>query len=473
MLSVHNSLGSFELRLINQLNRLNKSIDRNNLRLTTGKRINSPADDPAGFVSVNRLRTELTSVQGAAANAESAKALTAAANSALSQVATHLTTIRTKAQEAASGTLSQAEIDANQVEIDAAIDAINSLSQTSYNGKRLLDGTNDVRVSGKNSAQVDTITVFERSTATASSTIDVQVTTAATKPTLSYAGTVLSRIEDNATVVLTGHLGSASITFIDNELLTVARDRINAETDVTGVTASVSGTTLTLTGGDFGSESEIGVSVTSGSFVVTGGNGNGTANGVDAVATINGQTVTAEGLKFRYRTSGLKFDLVLNSTYTTGTLDQMTAHGSGLEFQIDSNLGRAAVLNLQSVHSAQLGGSFGRLSEVASGGGKSLQDDEAGTALNIVDDAIDQIDQLQARVGSFESQTLDSITEVYTAAEVNLTESIELIENADEAAEASQLVRNQLLADNVTAALFIIANRSNSLLQLLQSIAFG
>src|SRR5687768_18158343 len=98
MLSV-NSLGSFELRLINRLKQVNRSIDQNNLRLATFKRINSPSDDPAGFVAASRLRSELLVVQQTAANAEAAKSLTASASSVLSQVATQLQTIRTKALE--------------------------------------------------------------------------------------------------------------------------------------------------------------------------------------------------------------------------------------------------------------------------------------------------------------------------------------------------------------------------------------
>jgi flagellin len=466
-------VGSFELRLINQLKNVHRAIDQNNLRLATSKRINSPSDDPSGFVSVNHLRSQLAGVQQAAANAEAAKALTSTASTALSSVATHLETIRTKALEAASGTLTQAQEEANQAAIDAAVEAINTLSQTSYNGKRLLDGTNDVAVSGKNSAQVDSVTVLERSTATATSTIDVQVTTAAQKATLNYAGTGTARIVDNATIVLTGDLGSASISLIDNELLTAARDRINLQTGVTGVVASVSGNNLVLTGQEFGSESIVRVAVTSGSFVFTGGDSTGTDTGVDAVATVNGQSVTAAGLKFRYRATGLKFDLVLNSSYTTGTLDQMTASGSGLAFRIDSTGGQSTILNLQSIHTAQLGGVAGRLREVATGGGKSILDNQATTIINIVDDAAAQVELLQARVGSFESTTLNSMTEVYAATEENLAESIELIENADEAAETSQLVRNQLLAENATAALFIVANRNSSLLQILQSIAFN
>ena len=56
---INTSLRAFELRIINQIDRLGKAIEQNNLRLSTLKRINSAADDPAGLVFVSSQRAEL------------------------------------------------------------------------------------------------------------------------------------------------------------------------------------------------------------------------------------------------------------------------------------------------------------------------------------------------------------------------------------------------------------------------------
>jgi flagellin-like hook-associated protein FlgL len=59
------------------------------------------------------------------------------------------------------------------------------------------------------------------------------------------------------------------------------------------------------------------------------------------------------------------------------------------------------------------------------------------------------------------------------AAAVNLSEAIELVEDADIAMESALLARHQLLADNAATALIIVGIQSRTFLQMLQQIAFS
>src|SRR5205085_12114835 len=102
---------------------------------------------------------------------------------------------------------------------------------------------------------------------------------------LNYAGTGAAKTKFAATITLSGDSGTATISVNNGEALTATRDRINLQTGVTGVVASVSGTNLIFTGGNFGSAASMKIAVTSGTFAVTGGNNDSTANGVQAVAT--------------------------------------------------------------------------------------------------------------------------------------------------------------------------------------------
>ena len=465
------TLGGFDLRIIRQMNLINQAINQNTLRLATGKRINSAADDPADLVAVNLHRAELASVQSASVNIQKANLLVDTADAALTELLTNLNTIRTKALEAVGGTLTQAQLDANQAEVDTAIKAINALTATTFGGKRLLDGSQDFILSGLDFSEVRQLSVLDRNTSAASQTISVNVTVAAQGAQLTHTGSG-GQIQNDATFSLTGVNGAVTISVSQNELLTDVRDRINQQTSTTGVVASVSGDDLLLTSKDFGNNATAAVQVTSGTFAVTGGNGDGTANGVDAQATINGTAQTADGLKFRHRSQTLDFDLEFDPNFGTGSVNTITVSGNALSFKIDAAHGAPAVLSLPSVHSARLGGVSGRLYEVATGGGKSLLDDPA-TAVNIADEAISQITLLQARTGAFSKQILDSSLNVLSAQETNLTDSISNIEDADVALETALLVRNQLLADNAAAALAISANHNASILPLLQKIAFG
>lgn len=114
-------------------------------RLSTGLRINSGADDPAGLIASEALRSEITSLGKAISNTRRASQIISTADSALGQVSNLLNDIRGLVVEAAnSGALSDDEIAANQLQIDSSLEAINRIAQsTTFQGRKLLDGSLD------------------------------------------------------------------------------------------------------------------------------------------------------------------------------------------------------------------------------------------------------------------------------------------------------------------------------------------
>src|SRR5215475_1470482 len=112
-------------------------------RLSTGLRINTGADDPAGLIASESLKSDIVSVQNAITNSQQANQLIATADSALGQVSSLLNDIRGLVSEAANtGALSDDQIAANQLQIDSSLEAIDRISQTtSFQGRRLLDGS--------------------------------------------------------------------------------------------------------------------------------------------------------------------------------------------------------------------------------------------------------------------------------------------------------------------------------------------
>ena len=112
-------------------------------RLSTGLRINTGKDDPAGLIASEVLRSDIVSVQSAITNSQRANQLIATADSALGQVSSLLNDIRGLVSEAANtGALSDDQIAANQLQIDSSLEAIDRISQTtSFQGRRLLDGS--------------------------------------------------------------------------------------------------------------------------------------------------------------------------------------------------------------------------------------------------------------------------------------------------------------------------------------------
>ncbi len=104
-----------------------------NTPLSTMVRINRGSDDPAGLIAMEQLRAELTAIRAASDNAARAGGVVRVADSALREVSGLLNSIRGHVVQAAGGGLSDAEIAAKQIEVDAALEAIDRIgSYTSF-----------------------------------------------------------------------------------------------------------------------------------------------------------------------------------------------------------------------------------------------------------------------------------------------------------------------------------------------------
>ena len=112
-------------------------------RLSTGLRINSGKDDPAGMISAAQLGSEINSTNSAISNSKTAEQIIDTADSALSQVTSLLNDIRGLITQAANkGAMSASQIAANQSQVNSSLDAINRIAQTTnYQGLNLLDGS--------------------------------------------------------------------------------------------------------------------------------------------------------------------------------------------------------------------------------------------------------------------------------------------------------------------------------------------
>src|ERR1039457_866500 len=107
------------------LNKSNNQLQTTLTRLSTGLRINSAADDPAGMIASTNLGSNIAATQQAIANSQTAGQLISTADSALSQISALLTTINGLINQAAnSSTESTSQIAANQSQIDSSLNAI-------------------------------------------------------------------------------------------------------------------------------------------------------------------------------------------------------------------------------------------------------------------------------------------------------------------------------------------------------------
>ena len=200
----------------NRLQSSNKDLQTSLTRLSTGLRINSGADDPAGLIASEALRSEITSLNKSISNTNRASQIISTADSALGQVSSLLNDVRGLVVEAAnSGALSDDEIAANQLQVDSSLEAINRIAQTTtFQGRKLLDGSLDFITSkGTGAANISSLQIDQASLgATGSVGVTINVATAATQASVDITGFTASvpATASTGSVGIGGSAGTAS-----------------------------------------------------------------------------------------------------------------------------------------------------------------------------------------------------------------------------------------------------------------------
>jgi flagellin len=126
----------------NQLNLNNVNLARTLSRLSSGKRINSGADDAAGLQIADSLRANTYALNQSIRNANDGIGVAQIADGALQEITNLLTRGVTLAEEAATETVDdtgKASLQAEWDQISAEVDRI--ASQTNFNGSYLFDSS--------------------------------------------------------------------------------------------------------------------------------------------------------------------------------------------------------------------------------------------------------------------------------------------------------------------------------------------
>jgi hypothetical protein len=229
---------------------------------------------------------------------------------------------------------------------DQLVFSSSDIGSSAHTEIQLTHVNHTTQVSGVNSQQ---LTNFEVNSINegASQTISGSITQAAEVAELAFEGTFLGRVGTRATFTLSGVEGSAEFSVTNFQSLANLASEVNAVTASTGVSAIVQGTQIKFRSVALGSAATVAINVTSGSFPVTGGNGNGTANGTDAVAVVNGQTITGVGNEFTFSDSVGSYSFTSASDFTgafssvsivsqAGSFDLSGGNGDGTATGLDA-----------------------------------------------------------------------------------------------------------------------------------------
>ena len=139
-MSVINS-NSAAMITANSLNKNDREMNGIMERLSTGKRINSSADDAAGLAIATKMTAQIRGLDQAGRNANNATSMLQLADGAAEQVSNILQRMREITVQASDGSNSTADIAIINVEfVEAAKEIDRIVDVTQFNGKKLLNG---------------------------------------------------------------------------------------------------------------------------------------------------------------------------------------------------------------------------------------------------------------------------------------------------------------------------------------------
>ena len=254
---------------------------------------------------------------------------------------------------------------------------------------------------------------------------------------------------------------------------------INAVSGETGVAASFmpAGNGVNLTQTSLGSGSGIQYSETN--HILFSGAVTATTAGTDAAATVTwdagGANQTTEtftsgkGTQLVGNTSGTVINLADNATGTYTNDLQVTS--GNLQFQIGAYAGQTASLSLGSVAASQLGtdatGLIGNETSVA--GINVTTSNGAQDAIKLIDAALGQVTGMQATLGAFQTNVLQSNVNSLTVAQQNISASNSTITDTDMAGEMTNYTQQQILAQAGTSMLGQANQEAQNILSLIKN----
>jgi flagellin len=141
----------------NQLTLTSTALSHTLEQLSSGSRINSGADDPAGLSIANGLQANISALTQSVSNANNGVGQLQLADGALAQVTTLLNTAVTLATESATGTVSNSQRVAIQAQYSSILSEINRIgSATTYNGQAVFQSGVAPNLNAANSANSGT-----------------------------------------------------------------------------------------------------------------------------------------------------------------------------------------------------------------------------------------------------------------------------------------------------------------------------
>jgi flagellin len=380
----------------------NTQLSRTLERLSSGLRINRAADDAAGLAISEKLRTQVRGFTQAINNAQDSINLIATAEAGLDTSTKILQRVRELSIQSANDTLTQGDREKIQVEIDQLREELSRVATTTeFNTRRLLDGS------------IGSTRLGEDATMAIEQNIRVG-DTAATVPALSDFINEGTSTVNTATPTVDIAFQVKFISF-----QTSAGDPVSVAAEVS---SSAEGVLYTVEVGTGSSVTQLTLSF-------------GGATNILATLAVDGANVSLGDIG---RSALVQL---------TARRDAVTAD-SALTFHVGANEGQFVRVGVDNMSAQAL-----RIENVSVVGTNDEHSRlKAQNAIGIVDQALDFVNTVRARLGAVQNRIEYTVSNLGIARE-SLATSESRIRDADFAAETTNLTRNQILVQAGTAIL--------------------
>jgi flagellin len=467
-------------------------------QLSTGLSINSPADNPAGYIAAQGFTAQLGGINQATSNANQAISLVQTADGAITQQVNILQNILSIASQAANGGATSAQLASLQQVVSQLETQVSTISQqTNFNGVNLLDGTFQGVTFQVGAGAGQTIGLSLGSTA--ANQIGAFQSSGATSGIYGTNGSATGGVADNSgnsyvisgagagvytsgSIGVSGSAGNASFTVsADNESALGIAQSINAVTSKTNVSAVA--------------DTSVAFNVTAGSFSFTLGNGTGAAqtNPVTITATVtsvsqSGLTGLVNAINENTGSTGVAATVNANNQLilTNAQGDNISianfsgtgalAAGGSTTTTIDATHTSATVQGLVTLQSNQSFALESAASNIGLNTGSALSAVSsvnvstvagATSALNVIQYALQQLENVGGQLGATQ-QRLQATVSNLQATNTNLTAAQAVVQDANIPQVSTQLTQQEILQQAGISALSQSSQLQQAFLKLLQ-----
>ncbi|HTW75778.1 MAG TPA: flagellin [Steroidobacteraceae bacterium] len=454
-------------------------------QLSTGLRINSPADDAAGYAIVQGMTSQINGMNQAVQNANNGVSLVQTAAGALSEVTNDLQSMRSLAVESLNATNSGTDRSDLNTQFQQLLQDIDSVAaNTQFNGVNLLDGSfqgatfqiganegqsisvNQIANMHTNALGAYTVTGTKTTGALAAGDLTLTVGSQTYNIGASAAGS--SDGQDNGSaysIAAAINAASSGITAVAANSFTATAAPTGGSTTMAG-SFTINGVTVNVSAGQLGN-----TAATDAANVAADINDVSATTGVSA-------SVNSSDFLVLTTTDGRNIDIANITSTGTGTMTGATLGlvGTGLTAGAGDLTGTVA---LSSPTAFTIGGTDPALAgltaetydtistTVASLDVNTVGD--ANTALNTITAALQQVATLGAQLGAYQNRFTAAATGLSTDV-TNLTSARSNIQDTDYAQATSQLSQAQILQQASTAMVAQANTIPQNVLTLLQHL---